>query len=601
MRSSANALTRPAAAWLLGLGLALAPAVAEQDLQVDLELSPRSIALDELAILSIRVDGAGNRRVRPEADFELENFRIATGPTTANSLVFHDGTSSRVLTLTWRLQPLAVGTARVHSGRLHLGTRAIPLPEDRLAVVAPAPAEQRESRRDPRAPQDVFPGDSFDSGFTPPRRRRLRPVAPPRIYLSAEVDPAEPYVGEQVLYTLYLFIQTDVHSVYPEELPAFRGFWSRVVPQPDQLRPKMIFRDGERIGRVVLLQRALFARRAGRIEIEPAKARLAAMMPDPGPGGSPLPRSREILRSSDTVTVDVRELPPPPAGFQGAVGQITISAELDPRSLEVGDAATLSLTLAGHGHFQGLPPPLLGELDGIRVFPPQQQSSESVERKQVSGERSWSFVLVPERPGKWQLPPIEVPYFDPAQERYRTASATLLELAVKRSTRLAQRNDRTVELHPIRTAALPAPGAGGWSGAGPWLFVLPWILTAALFLARRRGPLLGQAQRHRLQRQRLLERLRDAAASSRPRQAAAEIEEAWRDFLHDRWQLPPGSPSTRWGSLLAARGARRSAADELVTLAEDLHYLRYAPKLSSTEELQRELVERSRKLARAVG
>ncbi len=220
-------------------------------------------------------------------------------------------------------------------------------------------------------------------------------------------------------------------------------------------------------------------------------------------------------------------------------------------------------------------------------------SKESVEGGNVSGERTWSFVLVPDRPGKWQLPEVEVPYFDPAQERYRTASATAPALTVKASTQPAASNGP--ELEPTRTADLTAPGADHWFGAWPWLFALPFILMAAVFLARRRG--FGQRQ----ERQRLLKRLRGAATSSRPRQAAAEIEEAWRDFLHDRWQLPLGSPSTRWGSLLGARGAGRAAADELVKLADDLHYLRYAPKLSSTEELQRELVERSRKLARALG
>ena len=580
---------------ILALGLALAPATA-QDLEVDLSLSPRSVALDELAVLSIRVVGAGDRRLRPEADFELDNLRIATGPTTVDSLIFPGGVATRVLTMTWRLQPLAVGAGRVHSASLRLGTRAIPLPEDRLAVVEPLPSEQTGNwrRRDPRASEDASAGASLSP---PPRpsRWRSRPVAPPSIYLRAEVEPAEPYVGEQVLYTLYLFTQTKVHSIYPEELPAFKGFWNREVPQPEKMLPQMVFREGERIGRVVLLQRALFPRRAGQFTIEPALARLSASMPDPEPFGSPLPRSREILRSSNAVTLGVRDLPPPPDGFQGAVGQIEIAAELDPSSLEVGDAATLSLTLSGHGHFQGLPPPRLGELPGIRIFPPQQQSSESVERQQVAGERSWSFVLVPEQPGTWQLPTIEVPYFDPVEERYRVARATPPALAVTGSTRLARRDDRTLELHPIRTAALPAPGVDGWSDARPWLLALPLFLTAAVLLIRRHRP------DHRPQRRRLLERLSDAAALRQPRQAAAEIEEAWRDFLRDRWHLPPGSPSTRWGGLLAAQGASRTAADELVTLADDLHYLRYAPKLSSTEELQRELVERSRKLARALG
>ena len=573
---------------------ALAAAAAAQEVRVDLELGPGgSIGLDELAVLNIRVDGADVRRLRPEADFELENLRVASGPSTSNRLLFHDGAAARSLTLTWYLRPLAVGTARVHSARLRLGTREIPLPEAQLKVAEPVERRSDVAAREPDAPRDVFRADSLENPFGAPRRRARR-VAPPQIYLRAAVEPAEPYVGEQVLYTLYLFTQADVRSVNPEELPDFKGFWSRVVPQPEQLRPKMIYRQGERIGRVVLLQRALFPRRAGRFEIEPVTARLAALMPDDSPFRS-LPRTREILRSSDPVTIDVRELPPPPTGFQGAVGEIELSAELTPTELEVGDAATLELTLSGLGHFQGLPPPLLGELPGIKVFPPQQRSNETVERKNVAGERTWSFVLVPERPGNRRLPAIEVPFFDPAQERYRLASVTPPALNVKGSTGRSQLEGRTVELHSIRTAALPPPGTGRRADLRPLLFGLPWLLAAAVLLLRRRGA------GHRSRRQRLLERLRLAAESGRPRQAAAEIEEAWRQFLHDRWDLPPGSPSTQWGTQLAARGVRRKAADELVKLADDLHYLRYAPKLSSTEELQRELIERSRRLARTAG
>ena len=42
-----------------------------------------------------------------------------------------------------------------------------------------------------------------------------------------------------------------------------------------------------------------------------------------------------------------------------------------------------------------------------------------------------------------------------------------------------------------------------------------------------------------------------AAAESRPRQAAARIEEAWRHFLAARWEIPDGTPPPRWGALLA--------------------------------------------------
>ncbi len=588
------------------LGLTLTAPATSQDIRVDLELGPgSSIGVDQMATLTIRIHGA-DRRIQPEADFELENLRIASGPSTAKSLRFQDGASSHSLTMTWHLRPLGLGSARVHSARVRIGVLELSLPDDQLKIVETRPPQERQANlgRDPFEPQDALSGDPLDNapsgsplGGDPfgQRRRRARPAAPPKIYLSAEVEPQNPYVGQQLLCTLYLYTQVDVRSVNPEELPDFKGFWSRVVPQPDQLRPKMIHRDGERVGKVILLQRALFPRRAGRFVIEPVQARLAALMPDSGPFGSLLPRTRDILRSSDPVTIDVRELPPAPTGFQGAVGQIEVTAELSPTELDVGSAATLTLSLTGQGHFQGLPAPQLAELDGIRIFPPQQQSRESVERKSVSGERTWSFVLVPERPGTWQLPAIEVPYFDPARERYLTASAETPALEVRGSVRLPQNDGPALQLHPIRASALPVSAVDGRSRLQLWLFALPWLLTAAILVARRRG------DGHQPQRQQLLESLQAAARNRQPRQAAAEIEEAWRNFLHHRWNLPPGAPSTQWSTLLAARGARPTAASELVKLADDLHYLRYAPKLSSTEELQRELVDRSRKLIRGLG
>ena len=40
--------------------------------------------------------------------------------------------------------------------------------------------------------------------------------------------------------------------------------------------------------------------------------------------------------------------------------------------------------------------------------------------------------------------------------------------------------------------------------------------------------------------------------------------------------------------------------DRLVELADDLHYLRYAPKLAAADGLRRELGDRSRKLLRGL-
>ena len=589
-------------AWALGLCLWLSgAAMAEPRVSIELEPSP-TVGLDELAVLRITIEG-GVTGPRAQPHFELENFRLINGPSQSTSISFVNGATSSSLTLSWQLQALAVGQGKVHSIAIRIGDQTYHLEDQAVEVVEQAPVRQRRRRSNPL--DRFFSDDPFFSGRDNSRNsdrfdrrpRRREPREPPEIFLRAEAEPARPYAGQQVTYTLYLFTQVDVRSVNPEELPTFEGFWKEDIPQPDQLAPQMVMRDGKQFGRVVLLQRALFPRRAGRHEIDPMVATLVALIPDSSPFGSLMPHSQEIRRSSNRVVIDVQELPPPPPGFQGAVGRLRLNASLEPNHLEVGDATTLTLRLDGSGHLQGIPAPQLPEIPGVRVFPPQQQSAESLSGEELRGERTWSFVLVPEKPGSWQLPAIEVPYFDPRRGRYEVARTTALPLEVRGATQHADDNGQTIDLHPIRTAALPAVGGSiGSTHLAPWMLALPWGLALFLWLWRRRGG----GQSHGASRRQLLEHIERAKQEEQPRQVAALLESAWRHFLEDRWQIPPGTASPQWGALLSAKGVPTDAADELMQLADDLHYLRYAPKLSTTDGLRSELIDRCRRLVKTL-
>ena len=570
---------------LLLTGVAAPQALAETN-KVEIHLEPSDqVGLNELALLRIKIEG-GNRRDDSPPEFQLENFEIVAGPSQSTSLTIFNGVPTSSVTYSWHLRPVKVGTGRVYGARLRTGGEARTLPDRSVEIVAEAPARSRRGRsNDP-----FFNGNRLDDVMR--RRQPRRQPRAPEIFLEASVNPPRPWVGQQMLYTLHLFTQADVLSVNPSNLPEFKGFWAREIPQPEQLRPEMVERNGQRFGRVVLLQRALFPRRAGTFEIEATEAQLEALV-----DRSFFSRGRQISRTSNALQVEVRELPPPPEGFDGVVGQVELEASLSPTTLEVGDAATLTVTLSGRGHLQGLLAPRLPELPGIQIFPPQQQSEEGLRRKQVTGKRTWSFVLVPEKPGEWQLPPVSIPYFDPLAGEYKVAGSDPFELLVKGSTSLVQDGGRTVDLHSIRTAALPAvySVSSRLPATRPWLFALPWGL-ALLLLWRRQRSGTASGNHHRT----LLHQLRLAAKEKRPRQVAAIVEDAWREFLATRWGIPQGTPSTRWGHHLDECGLPEPAAEELMKLADDLHYLRYAPKLSSTEDLQQDLVARSRKLVKAL-
>ncbi len=584
---------RPAARRRVALpalvALLAAPAAAAEEPRIEARLEPSLIGRDETATLTLEITSGGLLGLGAEADFAVENLEVASGPHRNESFNWINGRASRQLSLFWRLRPLAVGAARVTGLRLRFRGQEILLPDQEIQVQdAPTGAQTA-----PAGPRDPFP-DLFGPLL---ERRRLRgALARPKLFIEAVAEPARPYVGQQLLYTIHLYTQADIMSVQPQELPTFRGFWAREVPPPEHQRAEMVERDGERYGRVVLLRRALFPLTPGRREIEPVRVDFALRVAEPGVFGSLLTSVQEARRRTEALTIDVQPLPAAPAGFGGAVGRLELEARLEPRELEAGEAATLTVTLAGDGHLQSLADVEFTAPPGLRRFPPQEEATDEVVGTTVRARRSWSYVLVPEREGRYPLPELAVPYFDPAIAEYRLASAPALELE---ATAPATPPGTPPPAAPAAATA-PAPArawhrhwpalAGGAAGLG--LAVL-----AVWFLRRpRQGDIAGPGRRS--ERRRLAERLRDAAREHRPRQAAAAIEDAWRDFLHGRWQIPPGVPSPQWPDLLAERGANPQAARDLARLADDLHYLRYAPQLSSADALRTDLIERSRRLLR---
>ncbi len=575
---------RPYSGPLLVAALTFA-APAAADVVVVATLQPPRIGRDDTATLTVEVRGAALTSVDFGRDMALDNLELAGGPSRNSQLSFVNGRVSRAESVQWLVRPLAVGAASVRELRVQVGNQVFTPPDLSLEVVpgSLAPTAPRQSRRDP------FP-DPFAVFFEP--RERPPAAAQPKLFLRAEATPREPYVGQQVFYTLYLFSQTEVAGLDPDGLPDFQGFWVHEIPAPEQLDLEIIELDGERYGRVALLRRALFPLRAGAIDIGAATVRLGVRTADPDFRGL-LRRTEEVRRTSNAVRLEVRPLPAAPAGFDGAVGRLQLAAELLPAEVAVGEAATLSLTLSGEGHLQGLPAPQLPPLPGLEVFPPQQEGDEKVVGNKVQGRRTWSWVLVPGRAGDWTLGGVSVPYFDPEAGAFRSTSSPALRLSAVGGAAPA------VPTPPSADALEPAPAA---SAAGRW----PWqgLLAAGLAVGLAAGLLLGRrshAPRSAASPGDQLATALDAAgALENPRQAASAVERACRDYLAERWQVDPATPATKWAEALGAQGLSAEAARDLGTVAEDLHYLRYAPQLSAAEDLRRELLERCRKLRRAL-
>jgi hypothetical protein len=649
----------PLAVLLAGLLAVMAPAplAAASPFAVNVSLAPAVIGLDETATLTIEASGGGLGSFRFTPHYALENLEAVEGPSRFDDFTLINGSLSHSSRYSLRLRPLAPGPARVRSLALAVNGRLMRLPDQEIRVqeqpagqAGAAPGGARRPAPEPQEPEDLIE-QFFGSGS--PFSQAPRPQGP-AAFLRAEVEPARPRQGEQAVYTIYLYTRQDVAANIPTNMPSFRGFWVRDLPQPEHLVPEMVNVGAERYTRVAMIRKALFALRPGHHVLEPAGWDVVVEPPNRGFFGPPS-RSEELHLRTPEVVVEVQPLPPAPAGFGGLVGQVSLAAKLQPYKLHLGDGATLAVTLAGAGHLEGVAAPRLEVPPGLTVFPPQQQSEDRVNGGTVVGRRTWTFVIVPTRPGIYSVRPLGVSFFDPVHGQYRVAESPALALTALPAPPAAAAGGSAVQ-SARRGGAAALPGrepfawpwpARGWPGLLPWLAALASVIALALILARRRrrlpppAPALaevpagaaaaagtaapvgtaapagttGAAARAAEasaasgaagapgpeslpQPGEVEQKLREAAREDRPRQAAALVEEGWRGYLARRCGLPATTPAARWGAVLAAQGMASDLADEVARLAEELHYLRYAPQLSTTGAVRDEMLARSRQLLR---
>src|SRR5690606_33149147 len=118
------------------------------------------------------------------------------------------------------------------------------------------------------------------------------------------------------------------------------------------------------------------------------------------------PQSYELV--GDSVRVYVRPLPERdrPASFTGAVGRFEVNAHVDRTQIVQGDAATLTVEIAGTGNIRSLPAPRLAPMDGIGVFDPTEDATFVARSSGITGSKTFRWILTPEAPGSFALPDV---------------------------------------------------------------------------------------------------------------------------------------------------------------------------------------------------
>ena len=133
---------------------------------------------------------------------------------------------------------------------------------------------------------------------------------------------------------------------------------------------------------------------------------------------------------SSGLSVRVQELPPPPAGFSGAVGRCSLAASIEPGSVPAGEAATLKIALTATTRPGNVAELTIPKPANCELFTPEKHVEVDTTPSGISTRKTYKYLIVPQQEGDVTLPPVALSYFDPSDGAYKTASSGSLSFSV---------------------------------------------------------------------------------------------------------------------------------------------------------------------------
>jgi hypothetical protein len=426
-------------------------------------------------------------------------------------------------------------------------------------------------------------------------------------FLRGVVDKAQPYEGEQVTVTLYLYVRERLQAAPNIQTePATDGLWTHDLLGPNQQpRPERQM-VGNAVYAVYVLRRfAAFPLHSGDVTVGPMKLELdQSSMFDLFGGGQARPN---LQRASAPLTLRVKPLPEQgrPAG-DVAVGHYQLSAKLDRTQAAIGDALTLTVIVEGQGNIRTvqLRPP---SIPGVDVLQPELKDLVEAPKDVVGGRREYRFLLVARTPGRISIPPLTLTTFDPRTERYEQRASQPLSFEAVGQAASAASSAR--EPQPDSATPAPADKAHTWGPIRtqsalqrgyqrvverrfyPFAVIAPFLIWLCLTSAagiRRRLALRAQSGHLRV--------LRGAEQRLRSAEQAAQAGDAARFYAHAnaavvgvldaRLEEPvTGLTRVQLRSLLEARGMEPALMSAVLQALQDCEYARFGSVPLSSAEL----------------
>lgn len=305
------------------------------------------------------------------------------------------------------------------------------------------------------------------------------------LFLEVQATPEKPYVQAQVLYTLRFFRRVQITQASLND-PEIDGVLVEKLGEDSNYRTRI---NGVEY-MVTERNYALFPQKSGKLAIPPLTL-MAEIVANSRPSfnGFFNPQVTQSKRiSSKAIELDVQGIPPLFAGNHWlAASALTLKQQWsgDGLQVKVGEPLTRTLTLQVQGATVGQLPELgnLPSPDGLKTYPDQPLLKEQKQADGLSALREEKIAYIPSRPGRFELPELQVVWFNTRTQKIETATLPQVTLVASGDVQnAAPQPASTPQITATPNAATPTT-AGELQSVAPSQAEQPFWFWLALALA----------------------------------------------------------------------------------------------------------------------
>jgi hypothetical protein len=521
---------------------------------------------------------------------QLNDFIVASGPNPSTNMQIINGAVSASITYTYVLQPktagkYTIGPASVSYKGKTLGTQPIV-----MTVTKGAAQPNRQGKGQDASDIGKQIGDN--------------------LLLRVMVDKSRVFQGEQITATYKLYTRVGIASYNVTKLPSLTGFWSEdlEVPRQPQLTNENF--NGKQYRVAVFKKVALFPQRAGTLVLDPMEAMCVVQVQtrrrtndffdqffnDPFSGGV---TNVNYAARSEPLKITVQPLPAMdiPSSFNGAVGEFSLEAWLDKRQVKTNDPTTLKVKISGRGNLKLLAAPNISFPPDIEKYDPKISDNITMQGDQISGSRTFEYLLIPRHAGDQKIPTFVFSYFDLARKVYVMLNSPEFVLTVEKGSDFASSAGSGVsqedvkllgeDIRFIKSGAISFRRKGESFVGSAEFFTLTFMpvlgFIGFLVYTRKRKKMLKDvvSLRSRKARKTAQKRMKHAKLfldQKKKEEFYTEVSRALWGYVGDRLGIPPSDLSIdQVKQVLQTRNVQEETSVKLLSTIEQCEFARFAP------------------------